>query len=375
MAAERRAARLAAGWLAAGWVVGCGGGEPEPPPEDPNIPLVELCAELAEADCARLEACGALYAPFDLAACEARQAAVMCGPTQAALTAAVESGSLDYFELAARDCKAAIEGLGCEVGYDHDPLVPAACRAMVTARGTEGDACYLGFDCAEGFYCDDGAACPGRCAPLLGNNQPCSFGERCADDLYCDVTAMRCLSRTDLGGTCALALSGNPCVDGAFCDRSNPAAPACVRARGRNEGCNSDAECAQGALCIGNRCSAGLEGDACAEAFHCAPELRCVSGRCRAPGALDDACDPAGVPCGAGLTCTSTQSEVRCRPQLAPGVSCGEDTPACLLGRCAAGVCAAALEDGAACADPIECLPGRACEGGRCAPVPRDCRR
>ncbi len=354
-------------------LMACADDGPDAPPDDPNIPLDELCQEIAAADCARLSACGTLPAPFDLVTCPVQQEASLCSPVQAALQNAVSAGSLDYFELAARDCRAAIAALPCEVGMRHDLLAPAACRAMVSAQGEQGDACHLGFDCADGFYCDNGAACPGRCAPLKSNNQPCTFGERCEDALYCDVTAMRCLARTDLGGTCGLALSGSSCVDGTFCDQSNPATPVCARARGRNEGCNSDAECASGGLCLANRCSTGQESDACVEGYHCDPDLVCVSGACRGFGILDDACTPSGVPCAAGLTCTSTQGATRCRPDAPLGAVCGADT-GCLLGRCVDGRCAEAVPDGGVCTDADACLPNRSCEAGRCVVVPRDCR-
>lgn len=359
--------------LLLGVLVACGDGGATTPPEDPNIPLAELCGELAEADCARLVTCDALYAPFDEALCRREQAAVMCGPVQAALHASVVAGSLEYFELAARDCKAAVAGLSCEVGLQHDLLALPACRAMVSAAGAAGDACYLGLDCTQGLYCDHAAACPGVCAELKGNNQPCTFGERCADDLYCDLTAMRCLARTDLGGTCGLALSGSACVDNTFCDRSNPATPVCARARGRNEGCTSNAECASGGLCLSNRCATGQQGDACLEPYHCQADLLCSGGACRAPGLLDDTCNPTGTPCGPGLTCTSTLSMTQCRPQRLLGQPCDMQA-VCLLGSCVAGRCEAALDDGATCSDAAQCLPGRACEGGRCVAQPRDCR-
>jgi hypothetical protein len=352
---------------------GCGG-EPEAPPGSAAIPLDALCQELAAADCARLAACQALYAPFDVARCEARQASELCAPMQAAFQAARAEQTLDYFELAARGCRDAVGALGCGVGLDHDLLALPACQAMVAGTGTEGDACHLSLACAPGFACD-AAQCPGLCVPLLGNNQACTFGDRCAAELYCDLTAMRCLARTDLGGTCGLELSGSACVDGAFCERSNPNAPVCVRARGRNEGCTRDAECAGGARCVRNRCSGGAEGDACVEALDCAPELACVAGSCRARQALDAACAVGGSPCLPGLTCTTTVSGDRCLAQGLPGSVCAPDGPGCFLGACQDGRCRAGQSDGGACGGAADCLPGRTCEGGRCVVVPRDCRR
>ncbi len=366
-ALRRRA--LLSGVLA---LVACGGGEPEVEPEDPNLPLDELCAAVAEADCARLLACGTYYAPFDEASCRVHQAAVLCGPVQAGLRAAVSGGSLDYFELAARDCQEAVAKLSCDIGFDYDLLAIDACRSMVSPIGTAGDACHLGFDCAAGNYCDNGAGCPGRCALLKTNNQPCTFGERCAPQLYCDLTAMRCLARTDLGGTCGLELSASACVDGTFCDRSNPATPTCARARGRNAGCTSNAECAAGGLCISNRCSAGLEEDACIEDFHCTADRLCFQGGCRLRIELDGACG-SGTPCAPGLTCTSSLAMPVCLPQGLLGAGCGPDTP-CLAGACVNGTCGTALEDGGPCTQASECLPLRDCTEGRCTAVARDCR-
>lgn len=352
--------------------VACGGDEPEVEPEDPNLPLEGLCAAVAEADCARLSACGALYAPFDETNCRLHQAAVLCGPVQAGLSAAVAGGSLDYFQLAARDCQKAVGKLSCDIGFDYDLMSIDACLSMVSAIGTVGDTCHLGFDCAEGHYCDNVAACPGRCAELKTNNQPCTFGERCASNLYCELTAMRCLARTDLGGTCGLELAGSACVDGTFCDRSNPATPSCVRARGRNEGCTSGAECAGGALCLSNRCSAGLEEDACEQDYHCTADRLCFQGGCRLKTELGGACG-SGTPCASGLTCTSSLAMPVCQPQGLSGASCAAETP-CLGGACVNGTCGTALEDGAACTQAEQCLPLRACTEGRCTAIPRDCR-
>lgn len=366
--AARRLGALAALALAA-----CGGGA-EGPPDDPNIPLDTLCQELAAADCARLSTCGALYPPMDAAGCNARQAIVVCAPMQVAFQAAQAAQTLDYFELAARDCRDAVGKLSCDIGPDHDPLDLPECRAMVAGTGTEGDPCHLGLACADGFVCDVGAACPGRCLPLIGNNQPCTAADHCAAELYCDLMAMRCLPRAPLGAACALSLSGSSCADGAFCDRINPGNPTCTAARGRNQGCTQDAECAGGASCIRNRCSAGLDGDACLSSVDCAPGLACGNNGCRAPQGPDEACAPGGTPCLPGLTCTTTTAGDRCVAQLAAGVPCRPDGPECFLGACHDGVCRRGQADGGACGVAEECLPGRTCEGGRCTVIPADCR-
>lgn len=356
-------------------LVACSGSdEPEGPPPDPNVPLGELCLEVAAADCARLEACGALYPPLDVATCEATVANFRCGPVQAGLQAAVEGGSLDYFELAARECVSAVAARGCDVGLRSALLELPACRAMVTPRGEAGTACHVGFDCAEGFACRITDMCPGSCQPLLGNNQPCTFGDRCAEGLYCDVTAMRCLASVDTGGTCALESSGNACVAGSFCDRSNPAAPVCVLGRGRNEGCQSFRECANGAACVRNLCSLGLEGDTCNSGADCTADRICAGSRCRVPLASGDACVPGDIPCDVGLACALDGETGTCVPAPLPGDDCDTEADTCFGSRCVGGECVAGAADGEPCVAETDCLPGRACEGGRCAPLGRDCR-
>ena len=353
----------------------CSSPEPMPPPvESPGIALERLCAELAEADCERLAACGAFYAPFDADLCRQRQAELLCAPTAAALEAAVEAGGLTYFELAARACRSEVEALPCEVGFDHDLLALPACRAMVSPGAAAGEVCHLALACAEGAFCDGAMACPGRCRAFKGNNEPCSGNEPCTEELYCNLTGRRCFARVDLGGACEPSIAGNPCRDGGYCDASQPGQATCRPVRGRGQGCQSSFECIVGARCVANRCSAGVENDTCATSADCVPGLACAQGRCRAPLATDAACAAGGVPCATGLTCTSTRGMELCRPAGLFGELCDADRP-CFLGRCAEGTCAPSAADGEACGADADCLPGRTCADSRCTVRPRPCTR
>jgi hypothetical protein len=299
---------------------------------------------------------------------------VLCAPTQAALANAVDGGELAYFELAARACLAEVDALACEVGWSYDLLALRACREMLEPQAAAGQACGTVLSCVEGAVCAVGDACPGRCIATVAVNLPCDLGAPCAPGLYCGLTQRRCLPSSARGRPCEPSLTGNPCQEGSWCDASQPASPVCRAGKGRGEGCRSRVECAGGAACIRNRCSAGQAGDACTDDLDCADGRRCAANRCAEAIALDAECSALGAPCDEGLTCTATQGASRCRPQPRASEACDEEHP-CFWGRCAAGLCVPALEDGAACAEAQDCLPGRACREGRCALTPRDCRR
>lgn len=349
----------------------CDGGDDEPPPVDQPIAIDELCAEIAAADCARLMDCGDLPAPLDRSTCELRQRYVLCGPVVAALSASADDGTLTYFELAARDCRDAVAAQPCTVGLDYDLLALPACRATVDGAGDEGDACHVSLACPEGQFCDPGGECPGTCRAYAGNNEPCGVGmPPCAPDLFCSVTGMRCRERVDLNGACELSLDNNPCRDGGFCDRSQPGAMSCVPVRGRNQGCNSSFECIEGARCLRNRCSAGLEGDVCDLEEDCVPGLGCVSGTCTEPLDLDAPCTEDSTPCREGLVCTSSVGRMACHARPIAGQSCDGD---CYLSRCRDGLCGPLVLPEEACTGSADCLPGHTCRDGVCKVEPISC--
>lgn len=347
----------------------CDGGDDELPPDDQPIPIDELCREIAAKDCARLEACGTIPVPLDRASCEVRQRYVACGPIVLAMRASVSAGSLAYFDLAARDCRSAIGRLPCDTGVDYDLLAIPECRDVVMSMAVEGSACHLPLACGDAFYCA-GASCPGECRAFRTSNQTCAAGQRCGPDLFCSVTGMRCRSRVALGAACELSLDNNPCVEGGFCDMSQPGVFSCVPVRGRGQGCNSSFECIAGARCVRNRCSAGLEGDVCADEAPCAPGLACASGTCAIPLALDATCTTDGVPCREGLTCTSSVGRVACHRLPVAGEACDGT---CYLGSCEGNTCAAAVLPDEACSAPNACLPGYGCRMSTCQVDPIDC--
>lgn len=351
-----------------GFVGACASDPPAPPPEPETISLANLCGELAEADCDRLARCEKLAPPFEGAGCLLRQGLVRCGPFASALSSAAAAGELVFLELAAKACRDAIAALDCTVGANVDYLSLPECRAVVAGNVAEGGACSLPGSCASGLYCSSsGGQCPGRCEPRGGNNAPCSFDAPCEEGLFCATPVMRCHARVAIGAPCEVSIGGNACVEGAFCDASQPGQPLCVVARGRNNGCTNDYECAAGLSCRSNLCSGGLAGDTCVVDGDCTGELACASGRCVRALAANEPCEsPRIAPCALGLACTSTIGATLCIPQLAQGAACSPVSAPCWLGRCLEGVCAPAAQDGGPCALGGECLPDRFCSNAQC---------
>lgn len=343
-----------------------GGGDDDTPPETPGIALASLCDELVEADCARADSCGLFAGSLDRDACVRRQHALWCGPAVAAIASAVDDGTVDYFELAARDCRAAVAARACDFGFDYDLFALPACVAMLEAKGQQDQDCPFAEACADGFWCDARAACPGTCRAFLTSNTPCDPGDRCAEGLFCGVTSRRCLAQVALDAVCEPSIAGNSCRPGGFCDSTSPGDPVCRPVRGRGDGCQSDFECLVGARCVRNRCSTGEDGDTCQADADCIAGLVCGGTSCTAPLAPDAACN-GQVACRAGYVCL----EDVCTAEKAAGEACiGDDE--CLLGRCEGDLCVDAFDDGVACSMSRECLPDRMC-ADVCTPMPRSC--
>jgi hypothetical protein len=355
----------------------CSDDPPEmmPPPVDPGLPLEKLCVEIAAADCARLDTCGLLGAPFDLERCKARQQG-RCQGYQDAVSAAVATGELTYFELSAKQCRERIKSLGCEAGVDYDWQKESDCTAMFAGMRGDGEGCTLPVSCTDGHFCDGRVSCPGQCRKERTNNEMCSGLDPCTAGFFCASPALRCHGRVALGAPCETSIAGNACVDGTFCDTSQPGAPECAPVRGRGTGCQSTFECAVGLRCYANRCSGGELGDTCLADVDCLAGTRCVAGYCRMIKTEGAEC-AANVECAEGFSCPVDMMTMTgtCTPQRVLGSSCAGALTPCYQARCdvADQTCVAPLADGAACALPRDCLPGRACTEGQCTPAAPSC--
>ncbi|MCC7382514.1 MAG: hypothetical protein IT384_11820 [Deltaproteobacteria bacterium] len=342
-------------------------GEPETPPPA-EVAADRLCAELAAAECGRLERCGLLDTSFDRASCDAwYQDGFSCTEAReiAALSAA---GRIGYDARAAASCRDALAATECTLGMRIDLLRSAACNGVFSGGTAEGERCSVDGQCAAGLYCDglDGA-CPARCRAPLGNNQPCDGSVRCAAGFFCSATGRRCLAAAGTGAPCELSFAGNSCRDGSFCDSSQPGAARCVMARSRGAGCTSPYQCALGMRCIGGRCSQGREDDGCATDVDCEDGLVCGAAHCVVPGGVDADCASSGA-CLPSLACVADNGGggARCtaRPRL--DQTCGGGQPACFLARCDSEHCVPPAEDGGACSMAEDCRVARGCQASTC---------
>lgn len=174
--------------------------------------------------------------------------------------------------------------------------------------------------------------------------------------------------RAARGAVCKSGVVGMRCGDGVdicvFGDGTGGRALRCQAAPGIGASC-SVSECAAGLRCVGpttaKTCqppgdlTADCEGDA-----DCTAGLRCHGGSCTSPVANGGACG-ATEPCGALSTCLAGV----CDAAKDKGASCADDDD-CLDGLfCAealAGVCGGLGPAGAPCKGHASCLPGLACD-------------
>jgi hypothetical protein len=204
-----------------------------------------------------------------------------------------------------------------------------------------GAACTTDTQCTPNAYCNEGAACPGVCAPrqtlggscdapcleeLVCSNQvcaeplqagdPCTVVDQCADELACnaDATGM---------GVCATATPPQVVGIGQACDGNNVV---CVK----NALCEYDLPSTP--MCV----AAGTVGATCSGDYDCETSLVCdaTSVTCQTPVPLGGACTDTSQ-CGIN-GCEGGS----CVKQQAPGGPCAT-AEGCILGECEGGVCSA----------------------------------
>ncbi len=272
------------------------------------------CADLGAASCGTTGLCDAA------GACAIYAAGTLCG------SSSCSAGS----ELVAPAC----DGAGGCVASPAASCAPYTCGSSACK-----DSCDVDADCVAGHFCQVGA-----CVPRLVAGAECSAANQCA--------------------------SGN-CVDGVCCDT------ACG---GLCEACSTALK-GSGADGVCQPVGAGLDhGGECADsgATSCGTDGVCNgAGACRLYGA--------GAPCGdAGCsggkateasacdgegTCVGGPSQV-CSPFACDGLGChvGCSTPAeCEPGNaCIDEACVGLLDDGAVCADGLECRSGHCTDGVCC---------
>ena len=257
------------------------------------------CGELADAYCARLQACHPHVFEIDYAslpACKEREqlrCSVLLGAPDA-------QGSTATFAA----CRASIAAAPCD---GIEPHGPPRCWFGPGKRAA-GKACSVDTQCA-GRFCkaEFGKPC-GVCAAVATSGEPCSSGQ-CEDGLACvfdkPAKGMRCRAPAPVGGDCTTAAG---------------AESAC----GYDLGCN-------GATCAAASTKAG------------------------------DPCAPTGCDHARGFTCSQATQKCVAITMKAPGASCsmngmgGSDWSECHDGLClnqndmGNGTCKAYAADGAPC--------------------------
>jgi hypothetical protein len=295
------------------------------------------------------------------------------------------------------------DGLSCNEDTD---CASHHCNSGMCCGG--GTCCDEDSDCHEGFAspaaCMDKATCQGQRVDAVCTDNVCHSTPAIDDDTACtaDVVALTCGTLADLH--CSGEESQLPpgcaeqCLTDGSCDPFHTCQDgACVAQVQDGAACESDA------LCLSGHCANGLccvAGDCCNQPADCPDDYRqlpactqsgacqglridatCEEHACGSLGPLDDdsACGPdvvaktcvpypdlacSGEPaqvepqcasaCKDDSACAATaHCDGTCKPDLADGYSCDEDSD-CLSGHCSNGFCCPA---GDCCAEPKDCPP------------------
>jgi hypothetical protein len=310
-----------------------------------TVPLDQLNARLAEADCTQAVRCGR----YDSVA-QCLAFARPDDPVTPSLAAAVAAGAVDYDAVQAAECVDLHANLSCNPA---DPVArtwpPATCRGVLGAYRKQTVACLLDEECAS-YHC-----------------QPDRF---CQPDMCCPGTCGEPRYQAGIGGDCTNA----PCAPIAWC-----AGGTCVPLLPRGSGCTWYNQCAFGLDCVGGLCVPPRNaGDACDPdkledcgsyglALACDPDTR----RCVVPiHGEGESCDDGMYTCRWGDLICNRATHV-CERRARVGESCG----ACEAGAyCAyepgtgAGICLPLVDDGSSCFGIAT-----ACRSGVCSSVDQRC--
>lgn len=190
------------------------------------------------------------------------------------LSASLHSGAL---RLAPEKLAACLESAGrpaldCAWAGTQQPP-PAPCLAAVEGTLKAGATCRSTLECAGALICN--GVSPVRAGTCTA---PLPLGQSCGGT----VDPLAAYTRNQ-----ALETTRPECAAGS-CQRGRCLAPPAVDAPCRHRGA-----CAPGHWCNNFKCTdqpQGALGDPCTGPDACQDALRCVAGRCRAPGALGSAC-------------------------------------------------------------------------------------
>lgn len=194
--------------------------------------------------------------------------------------------------------------------------------------------------CSTDATCPAGSTCTAfGCAASCQGDLDCPRGERCAEG--------QCLAPGQAPGTTPVCETNAQCGDGASCVGN------VCQACGGNAGpcaCAGPEDCGAGQACVNGACAA--KANTCQFTSECEAGKVCADGQCLA------ACEPG--PCAAGTAC----DDGVCKPvptgQCTADETCPANAPKCVGGACVA-----------ACQADTECGAGRYCNQGACVPDTR----
>jgi hypothetical protein len=263
------------------------------------------CADLATAQCTKLETCSRVIMQIkygSVAVCEAR-AADLC---MNALAAPSTGNTPDKTEA----CVQAYPSWAC-ADYFNNVNAPTAC-AQTTGELANGKACAFPAQCVSGFCEVSANATCGTCAPAPSPGESCENLASCGQGLLCLGTLKVCRAYGVAGSTC-----------------------------------NADAPCGANFSCIGAEPSKGITG-------HCEPSTALIGAKCDPTLVKGPGCDY-----DAGLVCNSKSKVCETISVSQVGGPCNsvnnQYAPCAANGKCstteegATGTCSAAVPDGKPC--------------------------
>jgi hypothetical protein len=276
-------------------------------------------------------------------------------------------------------CATKLEARECSAGEIIDCEPPPGELA-------EGTPCAHDFQCASGwcqhelvFGSETGVprvqTC-GRCTARLAVGQSCTEArlERCVYGANC--INFQCDTQSAIEGQ--RCPSGSACGPELRCERLVSSGSRCERRLAYGGACSDSIQCATGLACAGTPGAGELDGGVVGDA---------PLGTCRELQAGEPCSNKRG--CARGLGCDPDTRRCVAIKYVSPDEACDENVRRCKNGFCVHadflltteplpvyGVCFAHFDDGAACANELECQPPATCgPNGRCElPDPDACR-
>jgi hypothetical protein len=318
------------------------------------IALEQFPTEIAKVYCQSLKECNpgpelqarTGYGDFE-AKCKLEWENRFREDVMAGMSEALARGTFNYDPIAASDCVQKVVALGCKA-FDAD--VYEVCADTFQGDTRDGT-CRSGYECKGGQRCETENQCPGVCVPKSGASQPCRNSGDCQSGLFCSERSGTCTPLVELNGTCDPSAGEFQCVEGSVCKDRKCVAYANIYVAGQGDSCDVLSRCRPGLVCAmgaeSNKCEAlAAAGAACKLAYpsQCPEGYFCNANP--AMGKREGVCEAArqeGADCANNLECSTPLrcAEGNCRTVAKRGEQCKANGD-CWSSNCAQGKCAEA---------------------------------